>query len=261
MPHVRSGEWHGGTSTMARAAAILDAFEPESDTLGVSELARRTGLAKSTVHRAAAELVRLGWLERHGTEFRLGLRLFELGQLVPRQRALKSAALPFMEDLREATNNNVHLAVLQGVEVVYLEILRVRDAQRLPSRVGGRMPAHATGVGKAILAFSAPEVVSARVDAGLPRRTAYTIVMPGALVRELQTVRQSGIDYDRQESAVGVVCAAAPVLGPDGHAVAGLSVTGRAERLDAERMAPAVRTAALALSRRLGGVGADGVRS
>ena len=249
---MRTTERDGGPSVLARAAAVLDAFGADTPELGVSELARRSGLAKSTAHRMVGELVRLGWLEQTGAKVRLGLRLFELGQLVPRQRALKDAALPFMEDLREATSSNVHLAVLEGIEVVYVEILRVRDSQPLPSRVGGRLPAHATGVGKAILAFSPSDVVRARVEAGLPRRTAYTVIMPGALMRELATIRETGISYDRQESAMGVVCAAAPVFGADGRVLGSLSVTGRAERLDTERMAPAVRTAALALSRQLG---------
>ena len=249
---MRTTERDGGPSVLTRAAAVLDAFEADTPELGISELARRTGLAKSTAHRMAGELVRLGWLEQSGAKVRLGLRLFELGQLVPRQRTLREAALPFMEDLREATASNVHLAVLEGIEVVYVEILRVRDSQPLPSRVGGRMPAHATGVGKAILAFSPPDVLKARVEAGLVRRTAYTVIMPGALLRELATIRETGISFDRQESAMGVVCAAAPVFGADGRVLGSLSVTGRAERLDTERMAPAVRTAALALSRALG---------
>jgi IclR family acetate operon transcriptional repressor len=251
---MRSADWDGApASVLERAMSLLNSFGPDRTELGISELARRTGLAKSTTHRLAGELVRLGLLEPAGSGVRLGMHLFELGQLVPRQRTLKDAALPFMEDLREATQNNVHLAVLDGIEVVYVEILRVRDSQPLPSRVGGRMPAHATGVGKAIMAFSEPEVIKARIDAGLIRRSPYTIIMPGALARELRAIADSGVSYDRQESAVGIVCAAAPVFGPDGRVAAAISVTGRAERLDIERMAPAVRTAALALSRALGG--------
>jgi len=250
---MRSAQWDGGpVSVLERAVSVLSAFDAEHPEMGISELARRTGLAKSTVHRLVGDLVRLGLLEQSANGVRLGIRLFEFGQLAPRHRTLKEAALPFMEDLREATQSNVHLAVLEGIEVVYLEILRVRDSQPLPSRVGGRMPAHATGVGKAIMAFSPPEVVKARVDAGLERRTAYTVIMPGALHRELLTIHETGVSFDRQESAMGVVCAAAPVFGPDGAVQAALSVTGRAERLDVERMAPAVRTAALALSRVLG---------
>jgi DNA-binding IclR family transcriptional regulator len=243
----------GPSSVLERAWQIVTCFEPEQTEVGISQIARATGLAKSTVHRLVGEMTRLGMLETAGAgRVRLGLRLFELGQQVPRQRALHEAARPFMEDLREATGDHVHLAVLDGIEVVYVEILRARHGQPLPSRVGGRLPAHATGVGKAILAFGPPAVVRARIEAGLARRTPYTIIMPGALARELAAIRESGVSFDRQESAMGVVCAACPVFGADGRVVAGLSVTGRAERLDLDRVAPAVRTAALALSRTLG---------
>ncbi|MEJ2579770.1 MAG: IclR family transcriptional regulator [Kineosporiaceae bacterium] len=250
---MRSTQRDGApVSVLERVTSLLSSFDAEHTELGISDLARRTGLAKSTVHRLVADLVRVGLLERSARGVQLGIRLFEFGQLVPRQRTLKEAALPFMEDLRDATASNVHLAVLDGVEVVYLEILRVRDSQPLPSRIGGRMPAHATGVGKALLAFGSPEVVKARLTAGLPRRTPYTLIMPGAFTRELRTIAEAGVSFDRQESAMGVVCAAAPVFDQDGQVRAALSVTGRAERLDVERMAPAVRTAALALSRTLG---------
>jgi len=249
---MRSNQRDGRpVSVLDRCVALLTAFDSEHAELGVSELARRTGMAKSTAHRLSTELVRVGMLEPVGDRLRLGMRLFEIGQLVPRQRTLREAALPFMEDLREATRSCVHLAVLDGLEVVYVEILKVRQARPLPSRIGGRLPAHATGVGKAILAFSAPEVVAARIEAGLDRLSPHTLIVPGALTRELATIRDQGVSYDRQESDVGIVCAAAPVFGPDGAVSAALSVTGRAERLDIVRMAPAVRTAALALSRSL----------
>ena len=97
-----------------------------------------------------------------------------------------------MRDLHEATSETVHLAVLDGAEVVYVAIRPGRHGPRLPSRVGGRMPAHATGVGKAILAFSPPEVAAALIDAGLERRTPRTIADPGALRRELTRIRGSG---------------------------------------------------------------------
>lgn len=242
-----------GDSVLERASAVLDAFRGASGELGAAEIARRAGLPRSTAHRIVVELVRLGLLERSGPGVRLGMRLFELGQAVPRQRALKDAALPYLEDLREATRATVHLAVMEGLEVVYVEILRSRDGQSLPSQVGGRMPAHATGVGKAVMAFAPPSLARARVEAGLERLTPYTVVMPGALARELAAIRRSGVSYDRQESAAGVVCAAAPVFGADGAVLGALSVTGRSGRLDVERMAPAVRTAGLALSRALGG--------
>jgi DNA-binding IclR family transcriptional regulator len=236
---------------LERACSVMEALDANHPYLSVSELARRSGLPKSTTHRLVGELCRLGLLESTRDGIRLGFRLFELGELVPRHRGLRDAALPFMEDLMEATHQRVHLAVLEGVEVVYVQILGSRSGMAMPSRIGGRLPAHATGVGKAILAFSPPSVVSARMEAGLPRLSPRTIVMPGALTRELATIREQGVAYDREESSPGIACAAAPVFGMHGVVVAGLSVSGRTGQIDVEKIAPAVRTAALALSRRL----------
>ncbi|MEV0168664.1 helix-turn-helix domain-containing protein [Nonomuraea fuscirosea] len=142
--HSRSGE---GTPP-ERIAAILSAFSPGDNLLGATQIARRTSLPRSTVHRLAADLVSCGLLERHGTGIRLGLRLFELGQRVPRRRLLRQAALPYMADLREATGQTVHLAVIEGSDVVYLEILEALDSPNLPSALGGRLPAAATGAGR-----------------------------------------------------------------------------------------------------------------
>lgn len=231
---------------------IISAFTSADSVLGISELARRTGLAKSTVHRLVSDLADHQILERSGTGVVLGIRLFELGRMAPRKRDLREAALPYMADLSAATRQTVHLAVLDGTEVVYLEILRRPDAPPLPSRVGGRLPAHATGVGKAILSRSPQATVDTVIRTRLPRVSERTIVAPGVLRRELQTVRTHGIAYDLEESGRGLVCAASPIIGPDDGVAGALSVSGWSGRLDLRRMAPAVRTAALALSRDLG---------
>lgn len=225
-------------------------FSDEVTHLSLAELARRTGLPRSTVHRTATELIRLGWLELVDGDVQLGMRLFELGQVVPRRTTLADAARPLMEDLHQATGFTVHLATLDKVEVVYLEILKTKNARNVGSRVGGRLPAHVTGVGKAMMAYS-PEATAARIAAGLTRRTPYSITQPGALARELAAIRASGVAFDREESTLGSSCAAAPIFGPGPKVVAALSVTGPTYRIDPRRMAPAVRTAALNLSRQL----------
>lgn len=239
------------TSVVGRVGSLLGCFTPEQVDWSLAELTPRSGLSKSTAHRLLGELEAVGLVERQGARFRLGMRLFELGQLVPRQRTLRDAALPFMEDLREVTRQTVHLAVLEGTEVVYVEILGSHDHPRLPSRVGGRMPAYCTGVGKALLAHADPSVLDAVVAAGMPRRTPHTITSPDVLRRQLEQVRRTGTAHDNEESGRNFACTASPVHGPDGRVVAGLSVTGRLPLLQTERTAPAVQTAALALSRAL----------
>ncbi|HSO64837.1 MAG TPA: helix-turn-helix domain-containing protein, partial [Ornithinibacter sp.] len=125
---MRSTERNGPPATLlARAAAIVEAFDERDPVLPLAELARRTDLPKSSVHRIVAELVALRVLERQETGpsaegYRLGMWLFERGELVPAHRSLSETALPVMEDLREATRQRIHLAVLEGVDVVYVEI-------------------------------------------------------------------------------------------------------------------------------------------
>lgn len=241
----------GDSSTTARIVALLTAFQVGDGALGVSELARRTGLPKTTVHRLAGHLVQHGLLERVGTTVRLGLRLFEIGQLATRQRDLVDAARPLLADLREATRNTVHLAVLEATEVVYLDILRGPDAPQLSSRVGGRFPAHATAVGKAVLAFSDDETVERVITAGLPRVSSRTITSSSMLRRQLTKARAEMTAYEREESGVGTICVASPVLDKTGHPVAAISISGWVNRLRVNRLAPAVRTTALTLSRTL----------
>lgn len=238
-------------ASVARITAILSAFRPGDGGLGVSELARRTDIPKSTVHRLTGHLVEAGLLERSGTDLRLGLRLFEIGQLATGHRDLVDAARPVLADLRSATRNTVHLARLEGIEVVYFEVLPGPDAPDLPSRVGGRMPAHATGVGKAILAFSPDEIVDRVITAGLARLSTRTITSPAMLRRQLQQIRCDGVAYEREESGLGTICVACPVLDADGAPVAAISVAGWSSRMHPDRVAPAVRAAALTLSRTL----------
>jgi DNA-binding IclR family transcriptional regulator len=238
---MRTGERNGFDSVVGRAAALLGAFDARHLAMGVSELSRRSGLPKSTTARLAAG----------GTDLKLGTKLFELGELASRQRQLREVALPYMADLRQVSRQTVHLAVLVDTDVMYVEIVRSRNAPRMPSEVGGRLPAHAAGVGKAMLAFSPDEVVQAVIDHGLPAVGPRTITAPGLLLRELRRVRESGIAYESEESGHGVGCAASPILSLDGLPVAAMSISGWNGKLDLRRVGPAVKTAALALSRDL----------
>jgi IclR family transcriptional regulator, acetate operon repressor len=249
---VHSVERNGGAlSMLGRAFTLLTAFRQGDRELTLAELTRRTGIAKPTAHRLLGELAAWGVVERTDRGVRLGLRLFELGQLVPRQRDLLEVAAPFLADLFEATGETVHLAVPDGADVVYVQKLVDSTGPDVPSRLGGRMPAYCTGVGKALLAFGPPERLDAVLAGGLTRRTPRTVIAPGLLRAELETVRRRGIAEEHEESTQGIACVAAPVLDADGRAVAAVSITGWANRLHTARLAPAVRTAALGLSRAL----------
>jgi IclR family transcriptional regulator, acetate operon repressor len=156
-----------------------------------------------------------------------------------------------MADLREATHQTIHLAVLDGVEVVYVEILRSRNMPRLPSRVGGRLPAHATGVGKALLACAPADVIDKVVATGLPAVGPRTIRNSEVLRQQLKRITASGIAYEHEESGPGVVCVACAIHHGDGEPVAAISASGWAGKVDLRRVGPAVHTTALSITRAL----------
>lgn len=238
-------------SVVGRVSAVLGAFEQADGPLGISEIAGRTGMAKGTVHRLVGQLCDERLLERTADgRLALGVRLFEIGSSVPLPRTLSQVARPLMLDLNHATERQIHLATLDGVDVVYIEIVRAKGPP-LASSIGGRLPAHATGVGKALLAYSPRSVLTARVEAGLPAMTPRTLVTPGALARNLQDIRSEGTSYDHEESHVGVSCVAAPVFGADKRIRAAISATGPTQRMDLQRLGVAVRTAAFTISRQL----------
>jgi DNA-binding IclR family transcriptional regulator len=156
-----------------------------------------------------------------------------------------------MQDLYEATHENVQLAVLEGYEALYLEKIRGRRSITVQSRRGGRLPLHATGVGKVLLAYAAPEFQDAFIARGLRRYTPHTIVAPGLLRSALAEVRRTGVAFSREEMTVGVLSVASPLLDAGGRAVAAMSISVRATGADLHRLAPAVRTAALCASRQV----------
>lgn len=215
-----------------------------------TELAEQTGLAKTTVHRLASDLVRLGFLERVGDEYFLGSKLFELGSLVPRRRDLREAALPFLHDLFEATHETVHLVVREGDDVVYVERIHGHDTLPVASRLGGTLPLTCTGSGKALLAFSDTELVEDVLARPLPRLTPHSITDPVRMRTALEQAQVSGMAYDQEEATAGICGIAAPVLS-QGVAVAALSVAVPTARFRPAQLAPAVRTAALGISRAL----------
>jgi len=248
---MRTANWTDSVSVLDRVTAVFDAFGEQDEGLGVSELARRANLPKSTVSRIATDLVAQRFLDRDGDLLYLGVRLFELGQTVELPRRLRQRALPVMKELRDVTHQTVHLAVLDESDVVVVAVMRGEPAFRPPVRIGGRLPAHATALGKAMLAYSPHDAVVRATSCGLQRRTAHTITEPPTLLRQLVDIRALGFAVEREECALELTCIASPILGHGGLPTAAISVAGTVGGLVPDRVAPAVRAAAATLSRRL----------
>ena len=248
-------------STVRNAARVLKAFREGGPSLGVSELARRLGLGKSTVHRLLATLTEEGLLA-HEPEtglYRLGLALYELGALVPAHLALHQAATPVIEALRYSTRETVQVSVLDGREVVYVERLESSYTLRIMGRVGHRMPAYCSSSGKVLLAYLPEERLDALLDGwAMHPFTAHTITESGRLRAELRRVRGTGYAQNVNESEPGAASVAAPIRGVRGEVVAAVGAVGPTTRLSKEsmpRFAAAVVEAAGRLSARLGAMG------
>jgi len=209
-------------SVLLKAFEVLGAFSPGRRVLSLAEIARHSGLPKSTVHRVLAMLVSIGAVEQTAGGYRVGLRMFSLGSLPP-EAALREAAMPHLEDLHRVTGQTLHLAVLRDADVVYLEKLPGRRGIATPALIGDRFPANCTAVGKALLAFADEAAMASVTAVPLRRRTAGSLASARQLRRQIDAIRRDGFATDREESAAGLACVAVPVLA-GGRAVAAISV-------------------------------------
>ncbi|HEX5255469.1 MAG TPA: IclR family transcriptional regulator [Mycobacterium sp.] len=238
----RTAESATPTAVIDRISLVLDAFDGPGR-LTLAQIVRRTGLPRSSAHRMLERLVQLRWLRRSGRDYELGMRLVELGSLAVHQDRLVRAARPLLGELHRATGLVVHLAVLDGPDVVYLDKVGDSPLAPIPTRVGSRQPAHCTAVGKAILAYRDDD---APVDLRV-RKTKYSIATGSQLAVELSRVRAHGVAFEREESLLGFGCVAAPIGGAgDGQEViAAVSVCGPMNRMkfDQRLIAPVRMTA------------------
>ena len=235
-----------------RVFAVADAFE-HGDALTLSDVARRAGLPVSTTHRLLKEWVAWGGLVRGDDgRYRVGLKLWRLGVRQPTARRLRELALPYLEDLLEATGEHVHLAVRDGLGVIYLERLSGAGAISVISDVGARLPLHATGVGLVLLAHASPEVLE-EVLAAQPRKfLPNTLTGERELRSRLANIRATGISVSIEELTRGAFSVAAPVRDAGGEVVAAVSIIAHAERRDEPQFALGVRMAARGISGALG---------
>ena len=182
----------------------------------------------------------------------MGARAAQLAALAPRGLALRQIALPYLEDLYEATHENVQLAVRDGRDVVYIEWLSGRSAVGVHIRVGARWPLHATGVGLALLAHGDPVFQKEYCEGDLASFTPYTITAPERLRRVLADVRRSGVAVSDRQVTEDALSVAAPVRGADGTVTAAVSIVVPHADAQVPVLGPAVRVAARGISRALG---------
>jgi IclR family KDG regulon transcriptional repressor len=247
----------GRLSSVATATRLLKAFSEHEVEIGISALARRLGIAKSTAHRLAVTLVAEGLLEqdRESGKYQLGIALFRLGALVRRRMNVSNEARPYLHDLRQKINETVHLAILDGTEIMYVYNLESTQAIRMRSDIGVRKPAYCTAEGQAILAFQSSEIVDRVVCEGLVARTPKTLTSPEKFLKALGLVRQRGCAVEDEESELGMVCIAAPIRNDQGEVAAAVGIAGPVTRLSKKSVAaviPHVIATADLISVRLG---------
>ncbi|HEX9042762.1 MAG TPA: IclR family transcriptional regulator [Trebonia sp.] len=242
------------SSMVDRVVLILSVFE-HCEALTAGQISVRSGIPRSSVHRILQQLVSARWLIRHEDGYALGLRMFEIGSLVAHRSRITCAARPFIRELAERAGQVVHLTVLDQQDVVYLDkvggaVLDRTFADTLPSRIGGRLPAHCTAAGKALLAYSDLATVSDYLATGLRRRTGASLATPAALQAAIVTIRNAGYATERDEAVPGVACVAAPVRNFD-EVVAAVSVCGPRDQMRAKDLPSLVMWTAAEISRSL----------
>jgi DNA-binding IclR family transcriptional regulator len=234
-------------SMVARVALIINSFDRAGTQLRLDEVAAHTGLPRSSTHRILTQLHTTGLLTHGPDGYCLAASALSANRVVDYSE-LRGVASPVLRRLAADTALVVHLGVLLGADVVYLDKVGGSSGVVVPTRVAGRTPAHASALGKAMLATLSPEDVDAILTDPLPKRTPATIADLPTLHRELAQIRsRHGLAYDDQELAAGLSSVAAPIRTADG-AVAGLSLTGATPARWLKRMAPFLTRAARGIS-------------
>jgi DNA-binding IclR family transcriptional regulator len=240
------------TGVAERLLSVVSCFSMRRRELTLTEISKLSGLPLSTAKRLIAELCEVKMLER--TEqgaYRIGIRLWQLGSLAPDARDLREAALPYMHDLSNAVAENVQLLALSGSEGVVIERISARQAVPTRTDVGGRLPLHATAVGKVLLAYAPEPFLGEFFDRELARFTRSTITDPAVLRDQLHSVRTTGVGYSYEEMSTGAVSIAAPIFATSTGGLRGALGIVTHTGVDLDRLGPALKTASAGVSRLL----------
>ncbi len=243
--------------SVVRVMQILDTLSAE-DSLSITEISTKLQSPKSSIHDIVSTLLTTGILEKDldRNRYRLGLKLFELGNQAKENLEIRQVAIPVLKALHERLDETIYLTVLDGREVLYVECFESTKRLRTYSVIGVRAPLHCTSVGKVILAFMDEDAVEEVVQSmGLPRFTEATITDREKLDTELAKIRRRGYAIDNMEHEQGVRCVGAAVRNHTGEVLASISVSGPSQRMTVDRIeaiAPLVMNTAEEISKRLG---------
>jgi DNA-binding IclR family transcriptional regulator len=229
-----------------RLASLLDALSRYPDPVSLKELAIVTNLHPSTAHRILNDLVTTRFVDRaEGGNYRLGMRLLELGNVVKSRLNVREAAIEFMRALHRQTQQTINLSVRQGDEIVYIDrAFSERSGMQVVRAIGGRAPLHLTSTGKLFLSLDEPKAIRAYTTrTGLAGHNKNSITDLSKLEKELAEVRENGYARDNEELELGVRCMAAGIRDDSGKMIAGLSISAPADRLQEDWLKDLIATA------------------
>ena len=220
--------------SLDKALNILELVAKTNKPLGVTEISKEADINKSTVYRILATLEYRGYISQnsHNEKYTTGIKLFELGSQVIGDLDLRETVKPYLENLMDLTGETVHLGILDDGEVIYIEKVESPKTIRMYSKVGKRIYAHSTSLGKVLLAYSGEEKVDEIIsEKGLPRQASNTITDPDNFKIHLRKVREQGYAVDDEENEEGIRCIAGPIFDHTGNITAAFSISGPALRI------------------------------
>ena len=221
-----------------RALDVLLCFSSQTPELTMTQIAEQVGIHKSTAHRLLATLENKRFIQRDPETgiYRLGIRLLQMAYLTLEQNDLRRLAVPFMHQLCDMYEENIDLTILDGTDVVFINILEGPKRVKLAAAIGQRLPAYATASGKAILGFLPEKIVQRILDRGTPQLTSHTLNTQEVLLHDLKSVRELGFAISEQELEEQINAVAAPIFSQENYPVASIAVAGPAYRLTRQRM-------------------------
>lgn len=224
--------------SLARALDIIEKLVELEDGLGVTELSNSLGLHKSTVYRLLATLNYRGYVKKdRNDKYKVGMKLLEIGSNVLENIDLRKEVKPYIRDIQRESGETVHLGILDDLEVIYIDKEETAATIRMHSRVGRRVPAHCTSLGKVLLAYSSPDILQRLLrEEGLPEYTENTITDEKRFKKHLEDIKEKGYAGDNEEMEYGIRCIAGPIFDYQKEIVAAFSISGPATRITEERV-------------------------